>query len=228
MADDDIPDAFPDRRALMRAIGLGQARLDRTTAAAVEALCEEVLVLRDEADQLRAQLQEARLLADHDGLCPVFNRRAFEREVRREIALAGRYHTPLSLIFVDLDRFKEVNDQFGHTVGDEVLLRVSAILMRHVRESDIVGRLGGDEFGIVLSQATKQDSLRKAGQLAQMIDSLVVRDDGDRGLGEVRLGGSCGVVQWQDGQSAGDLIALADQAMFIEKARRKGNQPSVR
>jgi diguanylate cyclase (GGDEF)-like protein len=228
MADDEVPIPAPDRRALIKAIGLDLTRLDRHARAAVEALCEEVLALRDENEHLQVQLQESRLLADHDGLCPVFNRRAFEREVRREIALAGRFHTPLSLIFVDLDRFKEVNDLFGHTIGDEVLLRVAHILTRNTRETDIVGRLGGDEFGIVLSQATAQDSLRKAGQLAQMIDSLVVRDDADGGVHEVRLGGSCGVVQWADGQSESDLIALADQAMFIEKARRKGNAPQHR
>jgi diguanylate cyclase (GGDEF)-like protein len=125
------------------------------------------------------------LLADNDALCPMFNRRAFEREVRREIALASRFGTPLSLIFTDLDHFKPVNDIYGHATGDAVLLKVSEILLGLTRDTDIVGRLGGDEFGIVLSQATLADSERKALQLTEQIDALTVRgadDAPDRGL----------------------------------------------
>tara|TARA_R110002020_G_scaffold83397_1_gene206698 strand:- start:111279 stop:111965 length:687 start_codon:yes stop_codon:yes gene_type:complete len=212
------------RRALLDILGVDLAALGRHERAALEALSEEVIALREKAAGLRAALADAELLADNDALCPVFNRRAFEREVRREIALAGRFRTPLSLIFIDLDHFKKVNDIFGHAAGDDVLLRISDILLRNTRETDIVGRLGGDEFGIVLAQASHADSLAKAEQLTHLIDQLVVCDGDDDTVPDVHIGASCGVAEWHDGQGADTLVALADQDMFAQKARRKSGR----
>jgi diguanylate cyclase (GGDEF)-like protein len=224
-----LPTSDPaDYLALLDAIGIDLTRLDRRTRAAIEALSEEVLALRDEAAGLRASLSDAELLADNDTLCPVFNRRAFEREVRREIALSGRFQTPLSLIFIDLDNFKLVNDIYGHAAGDSVLLKVSDILLERTRETDIVGRHGGDEFGVVLAHATFEDSQRKAVQFAAAIDALEVRDEASPVTPVVRIGASCGVVEWRPGQSAAALIARADQAMFLEKSRRKASGRAIR
>ena len=225
----DFPRTDADAyQALLDALGVDLGRLDRRTRAAIEALSEEVLALRDEASELRVALADAELLADNDTLTPIFNRRAFEREVRREIALSGRFQTPLSLIFIDLDNFKLVNDIYGHAAGDSVLIKVASILMDRTRETDIVGRLGGDEFGIVLAHATFEDTQRKAAQLAEAIDALEVRDEADPALPVVRVGASCGIVEWRTGQSAAALIARADQAMFLEKSRRKASGRAVR
>tara|TARA_R110000787_G_scaffold44093_14_gene108089 strand:+ start:9607 stop:10293 length:687 start_codon:yes stop_codon:yes gene_type:complete len=213
------------RRALLDILGVDLAALGRRERAALEALSEEVIALREEAARLRAELADAELLADNDALCPVFNRRAFEREVRREIALAGRFRTPLSLIFIDLDHFKKVNDAFGHAAGDDVLLRISDILLKNTRETDIVGRLGGDEFGIVLAQASHADSLAKATQLAHLIDQLIICDGENEAAPKVHIGASCGVAEWREGQGADTLVALADQDMFAQKARRKSGRP---
>lgn len=217
-----------EKRALIEALGVDLSRLDLRARAAIEALAEEVIALREDADTLRARLADAELLADNDALCPVFNRRAFEREVRREIALSGRFQTPLTLIFIDLDNFKAVNDVYGHAAGDSVLLKVADILLTRTRETDIVGRLGGDEFGIVLAHASLEDSRRKAAQLAGAIDALEVRGEEGTPQPPVRIGASCGVVEWSAGQSAATLIARADQAMFAEKSRRRGEGRALR
>lgn len=225
----DLPHTVStEYRALLDALGLDLTQMDRRTRAAIEALSEEVLALRDEAASLRAALSDAELLADNDALVPIFNRRAFEREVRREIALSGRFQTPLSLIFIDLDNFKLVNDIYGHAAGDSVLLKVADILLERTRETDIVGRLGGDEFGVVLAHATFEDTRSKAEQLAAAIDALEVRDEASPATPFVRIGASCGVVEWRTGQSAAALIARADQAMFMEKSRRKASGRAVR
>ena len=219
---DDVFSPRPDRRrALIDILGVDLSAMDRHARAAIEALCDEVIALREELSTLRAALSEAELLADNDALCPLFNRRAFEREVRREIALAARFRTPLSLIFVELDHFKPVNDLFGHATGDAVLIKVSEILRSITRETDIVGRLGGDEFGIVLSQATLSDSENKAAQVTERIDSLVIRSPDDPEGRELHIGASCGVVSWHPGEDADHLILRADQAMFARKAHRK-------
>jgi diguanylate cyclase (GGDEF)-like protein len=228
MAKDFPPSDSGELRALLDALGIDLSQLDRRTRAAIEALSEEVLALRDEAATLKAALADAELLADNDALLPIFNRRAFEREVRREIALSGRFQTPLSLIFIDLDNFKQVNDIYGHAAGDSVLAKVADILQDRTRETDIVGRLGGDEFGVVLAHATYEDTLRKAAQLAAAIDTLEVRDEADPAAPNVRIGASCGVVEWRNGQSAAALIAQADQAMFLDKSRRKAAGRAMR
>ncbi len=213
------------RRALLDILCVDLGTLGVRERAALEALSEEVIALRDEVSRLRIELSDAELLADNDALCPVFNRRAFEREVRREIALADRFRTPLSLIFIDLDHFKKVNDVFGHAAGDDVLMRVSDILLQNTRETDIVGRLGGDEFGVVLAQASHADTMSKAAQLTMLIDQIVVCNGNENDVPPVRVGASCGIAEWQTGQGADTLIALGDQDMFAQKARRKSARP---
>jgi len=209
------------RRALLDTLGIDRNALGDRERAVLEALSEEVIFLREEVARFRDALSDAELLADNDALCPVFNRRAFEREVRREIAVAGRFGTPLSLIFIDLDHFKKVNDVFGHAAGDNVLLRVSDILLEHTRETDIVGRLGGDEFGIVLAHASVEATRAKAAELAHRIDQIVVCNGDADDVPPVHIGASCGVAEWCDGQGADMLIARGDQDMFAQKARRK-------
>ena len=213
------------RRALLDILGVDLEALGLRERAALEALSEEVIALRDEAARLRIELSDAELLADNDALCPIFNRRAFEREVRREIALADRFRTPLSLIFIDLDHFKKVNDAFGHAAGDDVLMRISDILLQNTRETDIVGRLGGDEFGVVLAQASHADTMAKAAQLTTLIDQLVVCNGEANDVPPVHIGASCGIAEWQAGQGADTLIAMGDQDMFAQKARRKSARP---
>lgn len=216
------------RRAFVRALGLESEPLSPHLRAVLEALGEEVMSLRRDVDGLRRALEAAEMLADHDTLCPVFNRRAFLRELRREIALAARFGTPLTLIFVDLDNFKQVNDRFGHATGDEVLQKVAALLREQTRETDVIGRLGGDEFGIALAHADREAGERKAQDLAARIDRLVVRSAGAPGTTPVRLGASCGVASWQRGWSPQTLISEADAAMFSRKSRRRRVDPPKR
>lgn len=210
-----------DRRALLKALGVDIKALSPDLLAVLETMSEEILCLGGQMDELKLKLSDAELLADHDTLCPVFNRRAFEREVRREIALAGRFGSPLCLIFIDLDNFKQVNDLYGHAAGDDVLVQISQILIQTTRNTDIVGRLGGDEFGIVLAHATRSASQEKARELTDLIDAIIVCGPAGDDTQPITIGASCGVVEWQEGDDDTRLIARADKAMFAEKARRR-------
>ncbi|MEM7327192.1 MAG: GGDEF domain-containing protein [Pseudomonadota bacterium] len=209
------------RQDLVSAIGLDPTALPRNVRAAMEALAGEVLSLREDRERLRRELDNAAHLADRDALCPIFNRRAFEREVTREISLAERYGTPLCLIFIDLDRFKLINDRFGHPTGDRIIQHVAQTLLDNVRQSDIVGRLGGDEFGIALTHAELPDAQSKALSLESIISSLSVRDAENPDLESVQLGASCGAVLWQRGRDAASLIGEADETMFRRKNEKK-------
>ncbi len=209
------------RRDLLRAIGVDPKELSVRTRAALEALAGEVLSLREDRARLQQELDKAAHLADRDALCPIFNRRAFERELAREISLSERYGTPLCMIFIDLDRFKLINDRFGHATGDTVILHVAQTLVDNLRQSDIVARLGGDEFGIALTHAELSIGQTKAMRLESLIGSLVVRDAENEGLESVNLGASCGVVEWRRGRNAASLIAEADETMFRRKNEKK-------
>ena len=211
------------REDLIELLGLDLTLVGKRAAAAIRALSDEVVELQSEVEQLRDQLVSAETEADMDTLVPVFNRRAFERELSREIAVGGRYGTPLSLVFIDLDRFKLVNDRFGHPAGDAALIKVGEILNTHTRETDLVGRLGGDEFGVVLTHAEVEDCHNKARDLATKIAALIVKDSEDESLSPVQIGASYGVAEWAHGVSASGLIAEADQAMFVMKAARREN-----
>ncbi len=209
------------RRDLIAAIGIDTSTLAKPIRAAIEALAGEVLSLREDRAKLQDELEKAADLADRDTLCPIFNRRAFERELSREIALAERYGVPLCLIFIDLDRFKLINDRFGHATGDKVIQHVAQTLLDNVRQSDIVGRLGGDEFGIALTHADYEVGQAKARGLESIIGALTVRDAEDQTLEAVQLGASCGAVLWRRGHDASQLIAEADETMFRRKNEKK-------
>ena len=209
------------RQDLIAALGLETASMPPHLRAAIEALAGEVLGLREDRARLQQELETAARLADRDTLCPIFNRRAFERELTREISLSERYGTPLCLIFIDLDRFKLINDRFGHATGDRVIQHVAESLVENVRQSDIVGRLGGDEFGVALTHTEHADGQMKASRLEAMIGGLVVRDAENENIESVNLGASCGTVLWRRGRDAASLIAEADETMFRRKNEKK-------
>ncbi|MEO0606741.1 MAG: GGDEF domain-containing protein [Pseudomonadota bacterium] len=209
------------RRDLIAAIGVETDHLPTHLRAAIEALAGEVLSLREDRARLQSELDSAVQLADRDTLCPIFNRRAFERELTREISLSERYGTPLCLVFIDLDRFKLINDRFGHATGDQVIQNVAESLVNNVRQSDIIGRLGGDEFGIALTHTELSDGQMKAARLEAMIGALIVRDAETSETDSVKLGASCGTVAWHRGRGAANLIAEADESMFRRKNEKK-------
>lgn len=216
----------PSAKELLNLLGIDLATTGKRAAAAIQALSEEVVELQKELEESQRQLASAESEADRDTLVPVYNRRAFERELSREISVAERYGSSLCLVFLDLDRFKLVNDRFGHAAGDAALIRVGEILTANTRDTDLVGRLGGDEFGVALTHAEYDDCLQKAKSLADQIAHLTVRDTDDDTLRPVQIGASYGVSEWSAGHSTASLLEEADAAMFTMKAsRRNDGQP---
>ena len=169
--------------------------------------------LEQENERLRARLAEAELLADQDPLTETLNRRAFAREFARAIAGAQRYGEGLSLVFFDLNGFKDVNDLFGHAAGDAALQHTAAILLGSLRGSDIVGRMGGDEFAAVLTRAGAEDAAKRAAQLAATIEAQPVRWGGQ----SFKLSIAHGVRAWEPGKTAEELLSEADAAMYLRK-----------
>jgi diguanylate cyclase (GGDEF)-like protein len=159
------------------------------------------------------EVERLTALADHDALTPVLNRRAFVRELGRAMAFSRRYGSPAALLYLDLDGFKQVNDAHGHLAGDAALKRVAELLVANVRESDMVGRMGGDEFAVLLQQADLDSARTKAVSLADVIDADPFEFNGAR----IQLGGSFGVRAFDNQESAEAWLGEADAAMFVRK-----------
>ena len=160
--------------------------------------------------QLRQTHERLEQLATHDPLTNVLNARSFARELAHELSRNRRYGRPLALIYLDLDNFKAVNDAHGHATGDAVLRLVADSIGGAVRQADIVGRLGGDEFGVLLPETDGTVAHAAATRLAAGIRTVF------RGTPSVTA--SIGLVA-VSGTEAGtdDLLRKADEAMYAAK-----------
>jgi diguanylate cyclase (GGDEF)-like protein len=194
-------------------LGLTEADLTAPVQAALTTLLGEIDELRKEVGRLKARLSEAELMADKDPLTPLLNRRAFVRELGRVIAFIQRYGGPASLIYFDLDGFKAVNDRFGHAAGDAALNCVAQRLSANVRESDIVGRIGGDEFAVILVHADIATATAKAEVLKQAVET----EPAQCGEWLVPLKIGYGLRKIVPGLGAEQALAAADAAMYARR-----------
>jgi diguanylate cyclase (GGDEF)-like protein len=197
---------------------LGRLGLSRSDVSGAGVRVLEALVV--ERDELAVKLAAAEQLADYDVLTPAFNRRAFIRELHRTLAQAERYKTPAAVLYIDLDGFKSLNDKYGHATGDVVLTHVGRLLIDAVRETDVVGRLGGDEFGIILNHAKPEEARAKAVTLSERVSSSAIVHAGVAH----RVKASIGVHPIAAIEDPETAIARADEAMYAMKfARRASN-----
>jgi diguanylate cyclase (GGDEF)-like protein len=188
----------------------------RSPAVAVRLLAEvERLAAELEASRVRISDLESRI--DVDPLTETLNRRGFERELKRSLAYVKRYAASATLIYLDLDEFKPVNDRHGHAAGDAVLKAIAASLLREVRTSDVVARIGGDEFVVLLWNVTDADAVAKAAALEEAVYATPVR----WGASTMVVGASAGVAFVGPLDAPAEVLARADAAMYARKMERK-------
>ena len=173
------------------------------------------------ADQAAIAIENARMfekveqMAIVDTLTGLYNRRHFYDLGEREIERYKRYHSPLSLIMLDLDHFKKVNDQYGHQVGDYVLQELAKIFANSLRKMDIPGRLGGEEFVILLPETNLDQGMLVAERLRQKIETKEFVIEGHK----IHITASMGLVSLSDDESSLQmLISGADKVMYQAKA----------
>lgn len=205
-----VPRQIEDTASIM---GIPEIELTPKVRAAIMTLMEEVGRLRQELEQANKRLGDIERLADQDTLVPIANRRAFVRELSRILSYTERYSTPASLVYFDINNFKEINDTHGHAAGDAALGIVAKRLTHHIRESDVVGRLGGDEFGVILVHADEAVATEKANSLAEAIAEGGFEWDSQR----LDLDVAFGVYAFQPGVDVSQALAEADKAMYANK-----------
>ncbi len=165
--------------------------------------------------ELRKAMDEIRWLSVTDGLTGLHNRRHFFEEAEKEVERAERYRRPVTAIMLDVDFFKRVNDTHGHAAGDEVLRKIASCCRSEVRELDILGRYGGEEFVILLTESDIERACQVAERLRARIEAFpfVVKDV------SLRLTASLGVAERRMGESVESVLDRADQALYLAKQR---------
>lgn len=172
----------------------------------------KIIALRDITDR-RAMEEKLRELSLTDELTRLYNRRYFDSKFQEEIIRSERYHHPLSLIMLDLDHFKRVNDTYGHLIGDEVLRRVSDTIASSVRRTDICARLGGEELGVLLPETSAAEAYEVAERLLHHISALEIPTE----EGMLQVTASIGVTTRSDNFEIAEMIAETDQALYSAK-----------
>jgi two-component system cell cycle response regulator len=167
--------------------------------------------------QAMADKEELERLATFDSLTGLYNRRAILSKLYELINLANRYREDFSLSMLDIDHFKKVNDHYGHLAGDEVLEQIARSIHRNIRDTDIVGRYGGEEFIIILPKTNLSSSWVVAERLRSIIEKANLKDSGGNVF---TITVSQGLVGWERDEDAASLISRADEALY--KAKEKG------
>jgi diguanylate cyclase (GGDEF)-like protein len=179
-----------------------------------ERLIEEISLLRGKVARLQERVEQLDQLAHQDSLIDLPNRRGFMRELERLISRVDRYGINAAMLFVDLDGLKMINDTFGHRAGDEALIQVANLLSKGIRHSDVVARIGGDEFGILLESSDESDAHETATRLVDQICGCEFMHDGDALPLSVAIG--VGMIDALD--TAETVMERADEAMYRRKA----------
>lgn len=205
--------AAPPPQDVATVMGIPESELTPKVREALQQLMAEVYSLRQELEEARQRIGHLEQLADQDSLAPVLNRRAFIRELSRMAAFEERYGPAGSVLYFDVNGMKQINDRHGHAAGDAVLKAVSEVLLRETRASDTVGRLGGDEFGVILAQTDLDKASEKAESLAASVAAEEVHWNG----GPLRITVACGAHSLGNGQQADDALQAADRAMYANK-----------
>ncbi|WP_286237206.1 sensor domain-containing diguanylate cyclase [Neptuniibacter halophilus] len=165
---------------------------------------------------LAEKVEEIEYIASRDALTGAYNRRMFEQLIDIEIKRAQRYSQPMCVILADIDLFKEINDRYGHKMGDKVLANVAGLLREHIRDSDVLARWGGEEFAIILPNTLSDMAL----EMAERLRKLIARQKTD---GKVQVTCSFGVTQYHQLDSGDTLFARMDQALYQAKESDRNN-----
>ena len=204
---------------LVKLFSRGPIELDENRLGLVRTIANEASIALENA----RLYDEARALADRDPLTGFFNHRYLHERFGQEAVRARRSQRPLSLLMLDLDDFKLVNDTFGHVLGDEVLRWTADVIRGTVRESDIIARYGGDEFAILLPESDRDEAERTAERLAEAFAATGFAHEGRM---TVPIGVSIGAATFPaDGRIATELIAVADAGLYRMKRAGRAGEP---
>jgi diguanylate cyclase (GGDEF)-like protein len=190
---------------------------------AAAALIEQFLEFSRQAERTiadqAARIEQLELLSLTDELTGLPNRRHFDREFNRRLGLAKRYGEQGAVALVDMDRFKAINDTYGHSIGDQALHTFGQMLVRNVRTTDLVARLGGDEFVILMIQGNGSEAMARMRLVQRLLNSTRLELAGNA----FHLSASFGIATYGPDDTVGDVMRRADLAMYADKHGRRAS-----
>ncbi len=198
-------------------LGIPQEELTQSVKLVVSALLEKLDDTNAELVNVREHLAEMQQLVDVDCLAPIPNRRAFTRRLKWAISMRKRYNHPSSVLYFDLNNFKEINDTYGHAAGDQVIRHVSEIFTSMLRDSDFVGRIGGDEFAIIMYYADSEDAEKRSQAIADKISASPLMFNGKH----IPVSTARGCYTLKEDDDAETALSNADVAMYVDKKRNR-------
>lgn len=209
-----IPDAIersgPQHAALL------VAEQSQLVAATLLAFGQQLDQAQTQVNGLRDELQRVHLESRVDGLTHLKNRRAFDEALADRAEKAGLDNAPLALIMIDVDHFKQFNDELGHVMGDKALLAVATVIQQNIKGKDFAARYGGEEFAVLLSETTLASARQVAEHLRQAVERIRIRKIADNQ--PVRsLSVSCGVTTYLRAEHLTDFVERADRALYAAK-----------
>ncbi len=182
----------------------------------ITSIIEENERLHATLAEMRSRIAELEQLADTDTLTPLPNRRAFLRRLESVVQYAARHNTPAAILYIDLDGLKKINDDHGHHAGDAVLLHLARLLTENLRATDMVARIGGDEFGLILDHLNEDDAKAKAKALIDYVSTQHI----ELGAATIEIRVTVGLAMVCAGESVASLIERADAAMYANRHYR--------
>ncbi len=189
----------------------------------MEHLVQRLNEVEEETESLRQQVTEHSLQAFNDTLTGIPNRHAYEERLHQEFARWKRYQQPLSIMVVDIDNFKQINDNFGHRAGDKALKIIASQLKKMTRETDLIARYGGDEFVLLLPETNSRGAMTIAEKLRDAVERCAFHFREKK----VTITVSCGISEYLNGDEPEDAFERADQALYKSKAKGRNQFSSA-
>ncbi len=207
---DSVIDGFNRTLRRLRLIILRQSEAEARARAAMQSTNAALAQVRAAQQELLEKNRQLEIMSITDRLTGLYNRHKLDAVLNAELARCQRYDGVFSLILLDVDHFKLVNDQFGHPVGDQVLLAIASLLQENKRNADTLGRWGGEEFMLICPDTPSDGALQFAEKLR-----LAVAGYGDPAVGQVTA--SFGVATFRSGDSVKEIVSRTDQALYCSK-----------
>jgi diguanylate cyclase (GGDEF)-like protein len=198
-------------------LGIPETEMTSSVNLAVSALLEKLDDMNRDLSRTKESLAEIERLVDVDCVAPIPNRRAFMRRLSWAITMHERYGHPSTILYFDINDFKNINDEYGHAAGDIAIRHISQLLTTTMRESDFLARIGGDEFAVIMYYANEDAARKRGGTIAEKLQKTPFVYNGKH----LSVTAAYGYYSIKSGDDAEAALAAADMSMYVDKRRTK-------